>query len=301
MEESASASAAAVAAAGMLERRFPTATAGGDSPVAVEVDVSTRGTVPDAPVDAIRADAVAAMAAAIRLGLLPSATKGAVSGIDVVAAGVELSVVLVDDAVMRELNALWRGVDASTDVLSFGMDGDVAGGNTPYDGNQDYDEGEDHGDGGELNVADAIASGGDIGNEIRSNGNDHNDGNDGNEHDDVAESDSATPPPPLVLGDIVVSLPTAAAAAAARGHPPAHEHRVLLVHGLLHLLGWDHARGPEAAAAMALEESALLHTLGWWPPGAAGGVAAAAGVPPAGLIALAAEGGGGEGDVHAGM
>lgn len=104
-----------------------------------------------------------------------------------------------------------------------------------------------------------------------------------------------------MLGDIVVSLPTAAAAAAARGHPPAHEHRVLLVHGLLHLLGWDHTRGADAAAAMALEESALLHTLGWWPPGGAGVLAAAAGVPPAGLIALAVEGGGAEGDVHAGV
>lgn len=35
--------------------------------------------------------------------------------------GDELSVMLVDDATMRALNARWRGKDASTDVLSFSM------------------------------------------------------------------------------------------------------------------------------------------------------------------------------------
>lgn len=45
----------------------------------------------------------------------------------------ELSVLLCDDALIRELNAKWRGVDAPTDVLSFPQvqgapqDGDVLG------------------------------------------------------------------------------------------------------------------------------------------------------------------------------
>ena len=43
-----------------------------------------------------------------------------------------------------------------------------------------------------------------------------------------------------VLGDIVISLPTAARQAAEHGHGVEDELWVLLVHGLLHLLGYDH-------------------------------------------------------------
>ena len=42
-------------------------------------------------------------------------------------------------------------------------------------------------------------------------------------------------------GDIVVSVERAAEQAAAYGHSPAHEVRFLVVHGLLHLCGWDDA------------------------------------------------------------
>jgi probable rRNA maturation factor len=43
-------------------------------------------------------------------------------------ADAELSVLLVDDAKMRGLNKLYRGLDRSTDVLSFAMqEGDFAG------------------------------------------------------------------------------------------------------------------------------------------------------------------------------
>ena len=41
------------------------------------------------------------------------------------------------------------------------------------------------------------------------------------------------------------------------------ECRVLLVHGLLHLLGHDHEAGQADADAMAAAEQKLLHTLGW--------------------------------------
>ncbi len=37
----------------------------------------------------------------------------------------------------------------------------------------------------------------------------------------------------------------------------------MLVHGLLHLAGWDHERGPEDHEAMAAEERAVLRELGW--------------------------------------
>lgn len=44
-----------------------------------------------------------------------------------------------------------------------------------------------------------------------------------------------------VLGDVVVSLDTAARQAAGRRRPLLAEVRFLLAHGLLHLVGYDHA------------------------------------------------------------
>lgn len=72
-----------------------------------------------------------------------------------------------------------------------------------------------------------------------------------------------------VLGDVIISLDTAARQAVER-HPlygPAYstydEVRVLLVHGTLHLLGFDHEVGPEAAEVMAQRECQLMAELGW--------------------------------------
>jgi len=47
---------------------------------------------------------------------------------------------------------------------------------------------------------------------------------------------------PRVLGDIVISLDTASRQAAGRRRPLIVELRWLLAHGILHLLGFDHAR-----------------------------------------------------------
>jgi probable rRNA maturation factor len=114
-----------------------------------------------------------------------------------VAAGLsapELSVLLVDDARMRALNATWRGKDVTTDVLSFPQqEPPVRGG---------------------------------------------------------------------LLGDVVISVPTAQAQANALGHDLLTELRVLLVHGICHLLGHDHELGEEPAAEMAREEVRLLGALG---------------------------------------
>ena len=43
-----------------------------------------------------------------------------------------------------------------------------------------------------------------------------------------------------VAGDLVISLETALLQAAERGHPLEMEIKVLLLHGLLHLAGYDH-------------------------------------------------------------
>lgn len=42
------------------------------------------------------------------------------------------------------------------------------------------------------------------------------------------------------LGDVVISVPVARRHAEERGHPPEHEIRLLLLHGILHCLGHDH-------------------------------------------------------------
>ena len=66
---------------------------------------------------------------------------------------------------------------------------------------------------------------------------------------------------PDVLGDVVISLDTAARQAAARGAAVADETRLLLVHGLLHLLGYDHERSPAEARRMFRRQRALLAQL----------------------------------------
>jgi probable rRNA maturation factor len=43
-----------------------------------------------------------------------------------------------------------------------------------------------------------------------------------------------------VLGDVIVSVPTAMRQASERGAAVIDEVTMLLAHGLLHLLGWDH-------------------------------------------------------------
>lgn len=105
----------------------------------------------------------------------------------------ELSVVLVDDREMRELNRTYRHVDKPTDVLAFAMR---------------------EGDGSALH--------------------------------------------PHVLGDVVISLQTAARQAGARAVDVADEVRMLLTHGVLHLLGYDHERSPAEARRMFRKQRALL-------------------------------------------
>ncbi len=53
---------------------------------------------------------------------------------------------------------------------------------------------------------------------------------------------------PLVLGDVVISAEWAAADAAAADIPFEHELWFLLLHGILHLLGYDHERGTQQEA-----------------------------------------------------
>ncbi|MEJ2200428.1 MAG: rRNA maturation RNase YbeY [Desulfuromonadaceae bacterium] len=93
----------------------------------------------------------------------------------------ELSILLVDDAEIRNINRDYLQRDKPTNVISFAMQ-----------------EGEDSG----------IA--------------------------------------PQLLGDVVISTETAARDALEAGLPFESELYFLLLHGILHLLGYDHERGSEA-------------------------------------------------------
>ncbi len=76
-----------------------------------------------------------------------------------------------------------------------------------------------------------------------------------------AQAEGAGAPPEGLLGDVVISVDTARRQAAARGHALGVEAEHLLVHGVLHLLGYDHERSPAEARRMQRRERALVRAL----------------------------------------
>lgn len=62
---------------------------------------------------------------------------------------------------------------------------------------------------------------------------------------------------PRQLGDVVVAAEVVVAEAAEAGIPPMHHLQHLLVHGLLHLLGYTHETDPEAVEMERLEAEIL--------------------------------------------
>lgn len=66
---------------------------------------------------------------------------------------------------------------------------------------------------------------------------------------------------PMALGDVVISMPTAKRQAAEMGHSLRDEVARLLVHGVLHLLGYDHERSERDALLMARKEKAVLRAI----------------------------------------
>jgi probable rRNA maturation factor len=114
-----------------------------------------------------------------------------------VAGGAEVSVLLTDDAAVRELNRTYRGKDKPTNVLSFPVEGDLP----------------------------------------------------------------PAPGLPALLGDIAVAFETTRREAEAEGKPLADHLAHLLVHGALHLLGYDHEVDDEALR-MEARESEILAGLG---------------------------------------
>ncbi len=103
----------------------------------------------------------------------------------------ELTIVVTDDAALRELNRTYLGHDYATDVLSFPSE----------------------------------------------------------------ETDPETGA--RYFGDIALSVPRARAQAKAAGHPLKAELQLLVVHGVLHLLGHDHATARQKARMWAAQEEIL--------------------------------------------
>jgi probable rRNA maturation factor len=76
--------------------------------------------------------------------------------------------------------------------------------------------------------------------------------------------DPGTPLPagaPLLLGDVVLAYETAVREAEEHGKPFADHFRHLVVHGVLHLVGYDHSTDAEAVIMESLE-TAILAELG---------------------------------------
>ncbi|HEY1504930.1 MAG TPA: rRNA maturation RNase YbeY [Stellaceae bacterium] len=107
----------------------------------------------------------------------------------------ELSLVLADDATVRDLNARWRAKDMPTNVLAFASD------EPPGKGK------------------------------------------------------------PVLLGDVVLAYQTVAREAKEQEKPLADHLRHLVIHGVLHLLGYDHVKAVPAKRMEALE-TRILASLG---------------------------------------
>ena len=114
-----------------------------------------------------------------------------------------VTVALVGDARMRALNRRFRGVNRATDVLSFPAEGP---GTTV---------------GGARRPRRSRRGA------PRTRG---------------RRTPAAAPGPAPHLGDLAIAVGVAARQARAEGHALATELRVLALHGLLHLLGYDHER-----------------------------------------------------------
>ena len=66
------------------------------------------------------------------------------------------------------------------------------------------------------------------------------------------------------LGEVILSYPQAMRQAAERGHSIKREAAILIIHGVLHLLGYDHIVDAEAAV-MESKEAAILKLTGEGP------------------------------------
>ena len=67
---------------------------------------------------------------------------------------------------------------------------------------------------------------------------------------------------PLYLGDVIISYPRCAQQAREYGHSVHQELSLLAIHGVLHLLGYDHATDQEKQEMWRLQKRALDRVMG---------------------------------------
>lgn len=70
---------------------------------------------------------------------------------------------------------------------------------------------------------------------------------------DYTDPDTDSP----YLGDVIISYPRAQEQASSAGHPLEHELQLLVVHGVLHLLGYDHNNEEEKYRMWTLQNGVL--------------------------------------------
>jgi probable rRNA maturation factor len=81
---------------------------------------------------------------------------------------------------------------------------------------------------------------------------------------DEAVSFFALPPDGVTrLGEVIISYPQAVAQAREQGHSPEKELALLIIHGILHLLGYDHEKPGEESKMREREIELLERCLSW--------------------------------------
>lgn len=76
--------------------------------------------------------------------------------------------------------------------------------------------------------------------------------------DELRPGTTAAVTPPGLLGDLVICPQVAAAQAQQSGHPMIEEIQLLAVHGILHLLGFDHAEPAEEREMFEVQRDVLV-------------------------------------------
>lgn len=76
--------------------------------------------------------------------------------------------------------------------------------------------------------------------------------------DELRPGSEDEPTPAGLLGDIVVCPQVAVEQAAAAGHSPLEEMLLLTTHGILHLLGFDHAEPEDEKEMFGIQRDVLL-------------------------------------------
>ena len=73
-----------------------------------------------------------------------------------------------------------------------------------------------------------------------------------------ADADFVSPPDDIThLGEVIISYPKAVEQAKEQGHSTEQELTLLIIHGILHLLGYDHEKSEEEAKMKAREKELL--------------------------------------------